>query len=101
MDVAHDVIAAGRTIRVLSVLDAYTRECFAVEIGHRLCQPSRNPRGTTKNGRTAASTMAPRPSSHILARPRAMEKTQPTSAWKTPAAFPIFPIAPTTAAGLT
>jgi putative transposase len=28
----HDVIAAGRSIRVLSVVDAYTRECLALEV---------------------------------------------------------------------
>ncbi len=27
----HDAIAAGRSIRVLSVVDAYTRECLALE----------------------------------------------------------------------
>ncbi len=32
LDFAHDVIAAGRTIRVLSVVDAYTRECPAQEV---------------------------------------------------------------------
>ena len=32
LDFAHDVIAAGRTIRVLSVVDAYTRECLALEV---------------------------------------------------------------------
>jgi putative transposase len=32
LDFAQDVIAAGRTIRVLSVLDAYTRECLALEV---------------------------------------------------------------------
>jgi putative transposase len=32
LDFAHDVIAAGRTIRVLSVIDAYTRECLALEV---------------------------------------------------------------------
>jgi putative transposase len=32
LDFAHDVIAAGRTIRVLSVLDAYTGECLALEV---------------------------------------------------------------------
>jgi putative transposase len=32
VDFAHDVIAAGRTIRVLSVVDAYTRECLALEV---------------------------------------------------------------------
>ena len=32
LDFAHDVIAAGRTIRVLSVVDTYTRECLALEV---------------------------------------------------------------------
>jgi putative transposase len=32
LDFAHDVLAAGRTIRVLSELDAYTRECLALEV---------------------------------------------------------------------
>lgn len=29
---AHDVIAAGRVIRVLSVVDTHTRECLALEV---------------------------------------------------------------------
>jgi putative transposase len=32
IDFVHDVIAAGRAIRVLSVVDAYTRECLALEV---------------------------------------------------------------------
>ena len=32
LDFAHDAIAAGRAIRVLSVVDAYTRECLALEV---------------------------------------------------------------------
>jgi putative transposase len=32
LDFAHDGIAAGRTIRVLSVVDTYTRECLALEV---------------------------------------------------------------------
>ena len=32
LDFAHDVIAAGRTIRVLSVVDAFTREGLALEV---------------------------------------------------------------------
>lgn len=32
LDLAHDVIAAGRNIRVLSVVDAFTRECLALEV---------------------------------------------------------------------
>ena len=32
LDFVHDVMAAGRTIRVLSVVDAYTRECLALEV---------------------------------------------------------------------
>jgi len=27
-------------IRVLSVVDVYTRECLALEAGHRFCQPA-------------------------------------------------------------
>jgi putative transposase len=32
LDFAHDALAAGRSIRVLSVVDAYTRECLALEV---------------------------------------------------------------------
>jgi putative transposase len=32
LDFAHDVVAAGRTIRVLSVVDVFTRECVALEV---------------------------------------------------------------------
>jgi putative transposase len=32
LDFIHDAIAAGRSIRVLSVVDAYTRECLALEV---------------------------------------------------------------------
>ena len=32
LDFVHDVIAAGRAIRVLSVVDAFTRECLALEV---------------------------------------------------------------------
>jgi putative transposase len=32
LDFAHDVLACGRTIRILSVVDAYTRECLALEV---------------------------------------------------------------------
>jgi putative transposase len=32
LDFVHDAIAAGRSIRVLSVVDAYTRECLALEV---------------------------------------------------------------------
>jgi putative transposase len=28
----HDVVASGRTIRVLNVIDAYTRESLAMEV---------------------------------------------------------------------
>jgi putative transposase len=31
LDFAHDAVAAGRAIRVLSVIDAYTRECLALD----------------------------------------------------------------------
>jgi putative transposase len=32
LDFAHDVLAAGRNIRVLNVVDAFTRECPALEV---------------------------------------------------------------------
>jgi putative transposase len=32
LDFVHDAIAAGRAIRVLSVVDAFTRECLALEV---------------------------------------------------------------------
>jgi putative transposase len=32
LDFVHDAIAVGRAIRVLSVVDAYTRECLALEV---------------------------------------------------------------------
>jgi len=32
LDFVHDAVACGRTIRVLSVVDAYTRECLVLEV---------------------------------------------------------------------
>ena len=32
MDFAHDVIAAGRNLRVVSVVDAFTWECLAMQV---------------------------------------------------------------------
>ncbi len=32
LDFVHDAVACGRTIRVLCVVDAYTRECLALEV---------------------------------------------------------------------
>lgn len=32
IDFAHDVIAAGRAIRMRSVVDVFTRECLALEV---------------------------------------------------------------------
>jgi putative transposase len=32
LDFVYDTVAAGRSIRVLSVVDAYTRECLALEV---------------------------------------------------------------------
>jgi putative transposase len=32
LDFVHDGLACGRTIRILSVVDAYTRECLALEV---------------------------------------------------------------------
>ena len=32
LDFLHDAVECGRTIRVVSVVDAYTRECLALEV---------------------------------------------------------------------
>ena len=32
LDFVHDAVACGRTIRVLSVVDAYPRECLSLEV---------------------------------------------------------------------
>jgi putative transposase len=32
LDFAHDAVECGRAIRVLSVVDAYTRECVSLEV---------------------------------------------------------------------
>src|SRR5947207_15583622 len=32
LDFVHDAVDCGRAIRVLSVVDAYTRECLALEV---------------------------------------------------------------------
>jgi putative transposase len=32
LDFVHDAVECGRAIRVLSVVDAYTRECSALEV---------------------------------------------------------------------
>ncbi|MBA2678802.1 MAG: transposase family protein [Ktedonobacteraceae bacterium] len=39
IDFVHDRMANGRTIRVLSVVDTFTRECLALEVD--TCLPSR------------------------------------------------------------
>ena len=30
MDFVHDILAGGRTIRILTAIDAFTRECVAL-----------------------------------------------------------------------
>ena len=35
LDFVHDAVESGRSIRVLSVVDAYTRECLALEVDTR------------------------------------------------------------------
>jgi putative transposase len=32
LDFVHDAVECGRAIRVLGVVDAYTRECLALEV---------------------------------------------------------------------
>jgi putative transposase len=38
IDFVHDRLASGRTIRVLTVVDTFTRECLALEVDN--CLPS-------------------------------------------------------------
>src|SRR2546422_5981193 len=39
LDFVHDAVDCGRAIRVLSVVDAYTRECFGLGSGHQFREP--------------------------------------------------------------
>lgn len=39
LDFAHDAIATGRSIRVLSVVDVFTRECLALEVDTSFASP--------------------------------------------------------------
>ena len=39
LDFAHDAVACGRAIRVLTVVDAYTRECLALEVDTSFAGP--------------------------------------------------------------
>ncbi len=39
LDFIHDAVACGRAIRVLSVVDAYTRECLALEVDTSFAGP--------------------------------------------------------------
>ena len=39
LDFVHDAVECGRTIRVLSVVDAYTRECLALEVDTSFASP--------------------------------------------------------------
>ncbi|MGH9490575.1 MAG: IS3 family transposase [Terriglobales bacterium] len=36
MDFVHDALESGRALRTLNVLDSYSRECLAIEVGHTL-----------------------------------------------------------------
>ena len=36
MDFVHDQLADGRKLRTLTVIDLYTRECLAIEVGYTL-----------------------------------------------------------------
>ncbi len=83
LDFVHDAVECGRAIRVLSVVDAYTRECLALEVDtrrvaqafdfagiktHRLPHPSRTLRrvGTTPPDRAGEiKARATRPCSRM------------------------------------
>ena len=36
LDFVHDKLANGQKIRALTIIDVFTRECLAIEVGHRL-----------------------------------------------------------------
>lgn len=36
LDFVHDKLANGQKIRALTIVDVFTRECLAIEVGHRL-----------------------------------------------------------------
>jgi putative transposase len=42
LDFVHDTTASGRSIRVLNVIDAYTRESLAMEVDTSFCWPARH-----------------------------------------------------------
>ena len=39
LDFVHDAVASGRSVRVLSIVDAYTRECPALEVDTSFASP--------------------------------------------------------------
>jgi len=54
MDFVHDYLADRRAIRMLNVVDAFTRECLAIEVDTSLSAPRRRgPRPTGLEARTA------------------------------------------------
>lgn len=44
LDFVHDRLANGRSVRVLGVVDTFTRECLALEVEHELREPARDTR---------------------------------------------------------
>ena len=64
LDFVHDAIAAGRAIRVLSVVDAFTRECLALEVDTSFARPARDTRAGRDHStprRTEVDSLRQRP----------------------------------------
>ncbi len=62
LDFVHDAVECGRTIRVLSVVDEYTRECLALEVDTEFREPTGDAgaggdhRGARKGRRRSVAT---------------------------------------------
>jgi putative transposase len=56
LDFVHDAVECGRTMRVLSVIDSYTRECPGSRSGHELRKPPRHASTRRDHRRTRATT---------------------------------------------
>ena len=52
LDFVHDAVESGRAIRVLSVVDAYTRECLALEVDTSFAQPPRDAGAGSRSSRS-------------------------------------------------
>ena len=61
LDVVHDAVECSRASRLLSIVDAYTRECLTSEVDTRFYQPDSNESvGCNRHRARAAVTDPPR-----------------------------------------